>query len=266
MFNNKQGYVANLPSSIQPFYIDELRSEPTGEMVREEYEYYDEDGNLQIGTHLVPEYHDVNYTVEKPRWDLKEWRYVELAKTYEAKKHGIYKACEAEEWQYHDKFVEWYFRPEPVRARNEDGTLIGDNPETPENEAWENGFTPEMYDAQLEPVNNATNPEPKIRELDIEMAKVQRDTGQYAPITVDGNTYDADSVSYKKMNGSLGSWETLVNDAELIAAGAVVDSKLVWVLEDDSKVAITKVQLQSVVDAIAIRTAILQAQYSEVKG
>jgi len=34
-------------------------------------------------------------------------------------------------------------RPDPVRARNEDGTLKGDDPTTPEtNEAWESGVAP----------------------------------------------------------------------------------------------------------------------------
>jgi len=39
-------------------------------------------------------------------------------------------------------------RPDPVRARNEDGTLKGDDPTTPEtNEAWEGGVAPKKEKA-----------------------------------------------------------------------------------------------------------------------
>lgn len=272
MFNNEIGKVEDLPIQIQPFYIDEVRSEPLldkdGEQVMKEepYEYIDENGDTQTGTRPIPAFHNVNYTVEKPRWDLKSWDYVEQARNYKAKKHGILKACESEQWQYHDEFVEWYFRPEPVRARDEFGEYIPDDPDTEVDESWVDGFTPEMYEAQLEPIDNSTDPAVKIHELDIAEAKMERDVGQYAPITVGVNTYDADIVSYKKMTGSIGSWDTLVNDAALIEAGAVLDGKLIWVLEDDSMVPLTKVELQEVIDAIAVRTAILQAQYSAVKG
>ena len=237
MFNNELGYVIDLPEQIQPFYNDELRSEPLldeeGEQVMQEkeYEYMDENGDTHIGTRLVPEYHDVNYTTEKTRWDLKSWDYVEKAKNYEAKINGIYKACEAEQWAYHDEYVEWYFRPEPKRAQDENGQFIGDDPETPENEAWENGFTPEMYAAQLEPVNNATEPEPVIAELHQELAIKTRYEAIYDVLLITKGLIDIGAGK----DGVLGI-DNLKDTLAAVSLGMDTTNGVDWIMADNTVV------------------------------
>ena len=242
MFNKTQGYVKDLPIVIQPFYVDELRSEPTGEQIKETYIGFDEDGNPVEMIRMVDEYVDINYVVEKPRYDLKSWDYVEKALNYEAKINGIYKACEAEQWAYNDEYVEWYFRPEPVRARNEDGTLIGDNPETPENEAWENGFTPEMYDAQLEPVNTATDPTPVIAELHQELAIQTRYDAIYDVLLIGKGLIDIGAGK----DGVLGI-DNLKDTLAAISLGMDTTNGVQWIMADNTVVVL---EVQDIEEAV----------------
>ena len=229
MFNETQGYVKDLPIVMQPFYDDVLRSEPTGEKIKETYIGYDEDGNEVEMVRMVDEYIDVNYTVEKPRYDLKSWDYVAKAQNYEAKINGIYKACEAEQWAYHDEYVEWYFRPEPKRAQDENGQFIGDDPETPENEAWENGFTPEMYDAQLEPVNGATEPEPVIAELHQELAIQTRYDAIYDVLLITKGLIDIGAGK----DGVLGI-ENLKDTLAAVSLGVDASKGVQWIMADNT--------------------------------
>ncbi|AUR97361.1 protein of unknown function DUF4376 [Vibrio phage 1.238.B._10N.261.52.F10] len=259
MFKETQGYVKDLPEVMQPFYLDELRSEPllddNGEQVlqEEEYEYLDENGDTQTGVRMVPVFHDVNYVVEKPRYDLKSWDYVEKAKNYDAKMYGIHKACEAEQWAYHDEYVEWYFRPEPKRAQDENGQFIGDDPETPENEAWENGFTPEMYAAQPEPINTSTEPEPIIEELHQELAKQTRDEAVKENISMFGGEWqvrDKDMINV----------QDAIDEAEFL--GLPPEATEPWILADNSIRPTTALELKQIKSARAQHKSSVFAAYA----
>lgn len=50
-----------IPEPIRNYYEEVYESELTGEMIEEPYTYEDDEGSMQTGTKLVPEYHDVLY-------------------------------------------------------------------------------------------------------------------------------------------------------------------------------------------------------------
>ncbi|AUR87159.1 hypothetical protein HYP58_gp13 [Vibrio phage 1.097.O._10N.286.49.B3] len=254
MFNETQGYVKDLPVVMQPFYQDELRREPTGEQIEETYIGFDADGNKVELVRMVDEYVDVNYVVEKPRYDLKSWDYVEKAQNYEAKINGIYKACEAEQWAYHDEYVEWYFRPEPKRAQDENGQFIGDDPETPENEAWENGFTPEMYDAQPEPIDTSTKPEPVIEELHQELAIQTRYDAIYDVLLISKGLIDI-GIGKDGVKGITNLTDTL----DAIALGMDSSEGVMWIMADNVA---TLLQLEDIEEAVVKFNARKQAVFT----
>ena len=99
-----------VPVEIREFYEEVVVSEPTGETVWEDYDYTDIDGTERVGQRLVDEYADVTYIKELPRHDLKSWDDVSRVKAKGRVKtvpHFITKACEADNWTSHDKYVKW---------------------------------------------------------------------------------------------------------------------------------------------------------------
>jgi len=179
--NMKFETIESVPECLLPFYITEIRTELTGNKIPEQYESTDEQGGISLLTRMVDEYTDNTYVMENVRHDLKSWEQVMSARTYTHKVHCINKACEAEQWKFHDKYITWLgdVPREPEQARNENGTFVADNPDTNINEHWVKGYTPELHEAALitysneEPVNLSNNPLVKIAELDNELAQAQ---------------------------------------------------------------------------------------------
>jgi len=252
MFNNEKGYVIDLPEPIQPFYVDELSSEPlldeNGEpvMKEEEYEYIDEEGNLVIGTRLVPEYHDVNYTVEKPRNDLKGWDFWKLAKKYEVKIYGIEKACEAEQWQFHDSYIDW-LKEEPQEddekylLQDEEGNFLYSFEE--DHSQW----------LTKEPVNEATDPATVIAPFHEELAKVERDETISSNILVHEVYWQVDKAGRDNMQNTID--HALRNQLP-------VETQCNWILADNSIIETTYPELQAVLDAYTVRMGDIFNAYS----
>ena len=119
MFDNTIGLVSSLPTAIQSFYSNEVRSEATGLQVSEPYDYIDENGDTQSSTRLVDEYADVTYIVENPRYDLKSWSSVDAVITHSKGNNDSFidycigKANESDSWVYHDEYIT-YLGTEPL--------------------------------------------------------------------------------------------------------------------------------------------------------
>lgn len=257
MFDNTQGTLESVPAILRDFYQIELRSELTGNQVEEEYTYLDENNDTQTGTRLVDEYHDVSYIVMKLRHDLKSWNFVEKVSNTnpEFKAYCIEKASEAEYWQFHDRYLEWLTQePNPddekyLELDADDNPICDYNAES---EQWQS----------LEPAYTATDTSVYL----MQVAKSARDTGRYAPIAVDGLTYDATQEAYDNLQGMVSSWEIMIADQTLIDAGLVVDGQMYWTLADNSNTLVTKETLQAVVTAIRVRAGLLHAQYQSDKS
>ena len=58
--------------------------------------------------------------------------------SYNAKLRGKYAAI----WDVYDDALDVFLPPVAIRARDEQGRFIGDDPDTPENEAWVGGIAP----------------------------------------------------------------------------------------------------------------------------
>ena len=134
MFDNTVGLVSGLPLTIQEFYLDEARSEPTGETIEEDYIYTDEEGEEQIGSRLVDEYEDVNYIVKKATGEIKAQadldRVVALGKPQfvidkftECVNNGI-------AWGFHDEYIQYltdmeeWSSWEPIQEFDEEGEAL----------------------------------------------------------------------------------------------------------------------------------------------
>ena len=266
--------IEDVPEAIAEFYTEEIRNEPTGEMVREEYEYIDEDGEKQTGTRLVPEMVDNVYVVkhvvsQSVSWD-KVAQIIDLHKGTKDAVVGAFidLAIMTDSWAFHDEYLEWYMaKPDaPERARDDEGQFIPDDPDTPENEAWVGGKThAELLEAwqNIEPIRIFSDANKKYAVA--RNAKYRRDVGRYAPITVDGLTYDADETAYANIQGSVNNWDTLVNDETLLAKGLVRDGTMLWTLADDSHTFVTKDQLEAVLSSLTLRAALLHVEYTESK-
>lgn len=258
--------IEDVPVELTDFYYEDIRSEPTGEMVPEEFIYTDENGDEQTGSRQVPEYADVAYVVQKKRPQSVSWVKVDaIIAKHQGKRDALIAkfvtlAEQTDDWSFHDKFIYW-LEDEPVDDEEclaymelVDGELFY-NPQLflDAHAAW-NANRP------VKPVTTAA------KQADITNAKFKRDSGQYAEITVDGKTFDCDAISYEKMKGTLASWTTLIGDSTLIELGMVVDGKLGWTLADNTVAFLDQTELQAVVDAIAVRAALLQAQYVAAKA
>lgn len=152
MFDNTVGSLDSLPVEIQEFYQEEVRTEPTGYKVSEEYTYTDDEGTEQTATRHVPETTEVTYLVRVPVNDLKSWSEVDtLITKHKGKRdhlieYAVQKAQENDLDQFHDNYLSW-LNSEPAEAermRDEDGTYASDDPETEYAEHYVDGITPEI--------------------------------------------------------------------------------------------------------------------------
>lgn len=211
----------------------------------------------------------------KPVGERRTWAEVEevinQGKPAEVIEKFITCALEVERQAFFNEYIQWFAHSVVIdewaasveQARDEDGQFISDNPETPEDEAWVGGKSPETILATKlpEPVPNYTDP----TVYRVKHVKRLRDTGRYDVIEVAGRVYDADPQSYMNLTGTLESWTRLVADQSLIDAGIVKDGKMLWTLQDNSNVFLSKTQLQLVVDSIRVRAGVLHAQYQAAK-
>jgi hypothetical protein len=148
MFDNTVGNISSLPVEIQEYYLEEVRQEPTGNMVEEEYVFKNEQGEDVVGVRSTLETTNVTYIVQVPKGEIqynvetlmKRGKDVSLIQKFLGMENeGIH-------WKFHDDYLTWLEEEpsEAVRARNEDGTFVADDPETIEEEQWVGGITPEM--------------------------------------------------------------------------------------------------------------------------
>lgn len=246
--------ITEVPTAIAEFYVEEVRSEPTGNNIEEPYEYIDDNGDTQTSIRLVPEYADVTYVVLLPFGETKSWddvsRVVSLGKPRSVIDTFIECAINNDRKTYHDAYVAWMVECDEVLEYN--------NSRVPDEE----GIIPPSRKFPLEPIYAPTDADKYL----LEVAKGDRDTGRYAPITVDGLTYDATQEAYDNLQGMVNSWETMIADQALIDAGLVVDGQMYWTLADNSNVLVTKEMLAAVVNAIRLRAGLLHAQYQFEKS
>ena len=240
MFHNTVGELSALPVAIQGYYQEEVRSEPlldeNGEQVTVtetyEYEAYDNDGNLitQEGLRVVPQYHDVTYIVEKPRYDLKSWDDVERAGNHNHKLYCIQKACESEQWEFHDSYIEWLeSEPEYTSWEDEEGVQV-DNQEAID--AWQ----------ASEPVNTSTEPGPKIAELNAAEAINTRFNAVYEPLDTVHGFIDVG----RGKDGILG----MDNIKDAVAAhgsGLTEVESVAWIMSDNSVATLTIEDLNQII-------------------
>ena len=90
-------------------------------------------------------------------------------------------------------------------------------------------------------------------------AKRDREQGRFAPVTVAGQTFDADARSQELIEGAVRKFAVL--DQALRG-----DGSLDWTLADNTVVPVTLEGLTAVEDALAIRDAELHYQLQAVKG
>ncbi|CAH0531835.1 hypothetical protein CTH30272_04083 [Allocatenococcus thiocycli] len=246
--------ISDVPAAIAEFYKEEIRNEPTGNMIDEEYTYIDENEVEQTGTRSVPEYADVTYVVQVELGETKGWgdveRVISLNRPQTVIEKFVSLAVTGDKVQFRDAYLEWMDGCAKVDEYN--ASLVAD----------EEGNMPESRVYSDEPTYIATDTGVYLTQV----AKGERDTGRYAPITVDGLTYDATQEAYDNLQGMVNSWEIMIADQALIDAGLVVDGQMYWTLADNSNVPVTKEMLAAVVNAIRLRAGLLHAQYQFEKS
>lgn len=265
MFNNTQNVVTNLPVEIQPFYQDEYRSElivdENGEpvLVEESNTYLDEDGTERSVSRNVMQYEPVAYVVMTSRPQHVTWEKVNqvidkhAGARNEVVESFIELAAQTERWAFHDLFLTYLVEYERVDEYNNTEQL---DPllKTPiEFEPREYPVKPIFVESGNAAAARVTN------------AKYKRDVGRYAPITVDGLTFDADEKAYENITGTISNWESLLNDSQLIERGLVSDDKMIWTLHDNTQVSVDKSQLERVASALSVRAALLHVEYVQQK-
>lgn len=246
--------IEQVPAPIAEYYTTEVVSEPTGNMIEEEYTYLDDDNVEQTGTRQVPEYADVTYVVLIDFGETKSWtdvsRVVSLRKPKDVIDTFIACAIAGDKKAFHDAYIAWLDECVEVDAYNT--SRVED----------EEGMLSPIRPYPQEPVYVATDAEQYL----LKAAKDDRDMGRYAPITVDGLTYDATQEAYDNLQGVVSSWEIMIADQTLIDAGMVVDGEMYWTLADNSNALVTKAMLETVVTAIRVRAGLLHAQYQAEKS
>lgn len=173
-------------------------------------------------------------------------------------------------WDWFDKYIEWLnLEPkQPVRARDEDGQFISDDEETEDNEAWDAGYTPELYNSlieswqSLEPIRNDKTADQLLIELG--HLKVKRDISRYLPIEVEGLVFDADKESYDNILGTIDSWDALSKSPE--TQDMFVNGDIVWTLANNENVVVSKGTLTKVLTAIRVRAGALHVSYTASRG
>lgn len=240
--------ISDVPAVLAEFYVEDVRSEPTGNMIDEEYTYIDENEVEQTGTRSVPEYADVTYVVQVELGETKSWddveRVIALSKPQAVVERFVELAVNGDKVRFRDSYLEWMEECAEVDEYN--ASLV-------------DGQVAREY--SVEPTYTATDTSVYL----MQVAKSARDTGRYAPITVDGLTYDATQEAYDNLQGVVNSWEVMIADQVLIDAGMVVDGQMYWTLADNSNVLVTKAMLEAVVTAIRVRAGLLHAQYQADK-
>lgn len=251
--------IADVPAPLATFYDEEVRHEPLLEngvpvLTDEEYEYKDEQGNTQTGTRQVPVFVDVAYVVQRTPGERKSWADVERV-AQQGKPQNVIDtfiecAHENDRWLFHDEYLNWLFNCNEINAQNA-------------------AREPDEHTGELPPALELPS-EPVFVEQDAQLylvtaAKQARDDGRYAPITVDGHTYDANLQSYENITGTVTDWDILVNDQQLIDCGLIVDGQMKWTLANNTEILVTKADLEQVVSAIRTRSALLHREYQLVK-
>ncbi|NNN44718.1 MULTISPECIES: DUF4376 domain-containing protein [unclassified Vibrio] len=249
MFNDTRGVLADLPAPIQTFYKEEVRQEPTGNKIPESYTYFDEEGVERTGERLVNEYESIIYLVEKSRHDLKTWGFVEQVKlrnNYDFTRYCIEKACEAEEWLFHDDYLEW-LNKEP--KKEDEKYLVEDK----EGELVYNYEDDLATWKSLEPVNNATKVNDVLVNWHQELAKITREQLTESPIVVNGFTWQVDKIARDNINECIAYADRNNLDNYSVS----------WILADNSVKETNLAELKAVIDAYTERLGYVVNKYAE---
>lgn len=134
---------------VSEFYTTEVRNEPTGNQVEEQYTYVDEAGDEQQGVKLVDEYIDNTYVVEvvKPAFEsLSRLSMIVDKNSLNASKRPFINTAtqaylDSLQWAWFESYKEWLeLEPvEPEKAKDEDGKFIADDEATETNEHYIGG-------------------------------------------------------------------------------------------------------------------------------
>lgn len=246
--------ISDVPEAILTFYIEETRTEPTGNLVEETFEYQDENGVTQTGTRLVPEYHDVTSVAALPRHDLKSWEdLLRINRLHGQTKvdflqYVFNKAEEADGWTFHDTYLAWYERYD---------ALFNTYPErVPGTEdEWVDGLSPDVKTQRLqelreqEPVRQA-NPD-KDRVL-LAMAKESRQQIVESDIEVNGHLWQVRPQDRDNMKAMIDAGER----------NGLTDDSVAWILENNDLHETTIAELKAVLDAYAFRMNNVFMQYA----
>jgi hypothetical protein len=256
--------INDVPAAISEFYVERIESEQvfdeSGEPVlaEETYTYMDEEGVEQTGTKQVPTYEDVAYVDLVQRGQSVSWDKVDsIIAKHQGKKPTVVDkfislAQSTDKWSFHDSYLEWMEACAEIELYNATEQLDEEG----------NPITFEPRELPSEPVFIAHD----VKPLQVADAKIVRDSGRYAPIEVEGMSFDVDEKAYENIKGAITSWDILVQDLTLTDIGLVDGSQMLWTLSDNTTAWVTKELLETVVGAVSVRAGLLQAQYMEVKA
>jgi hypothetical protein len=251
MFN----VINDVPEAIKSFYVEDTRSEQQYDdegnpiMTHEQYEYEDEEGNTQTGIREVPLFVDVTYVVELPRNDLKSWADVERVKLKGRIKvitHFINKACENDDWIFHDKYIAW-FNLAPDMDDDKYSLLDEDN-QPVYSYADDHGLWLEG-----EPTRIPSDPLYYIAAYNAENAKAVRDNKILSNIEVNGLVWQVADKDRNNINEALAySGRQGLPDTETRG----------WILADNSVHMATLGELKEVMDTYTDRMSATYTSYS----
>ncbi|WP_273860673.1 DUF4376 domain-containing protein [Photobacterium sp. GSS17] len=246
--------IEDVPEPLKGFYQVVTTREPTGNMVEAPFEYEDENGVLQTGTRLEPEFMVVAEVKALPRHDLKTWEDLLRINRLHGQSKGDFlqyvfnKAEEADGWTFHDTYLAWYERYD---------ALFNTYPErVPGTEdEWVDGLSPDVKTQRLqelrdqEPVRQV-NPE-KDRVL-LAMAKESRQQIVESDIEVNGHLWQVRPQDRDNMKAMIDAGER----------NGMTDDSVAWILENNDLHETTIAELKAVLDAYAFRMNNVFMQYA----
>lgn len=245
--------IEQVPTPIAEFYETETVWVKTGNKVPKVIDQVDENGDPVQYEIMVDEYESYEKPVLKSFGETKSWgdveRVIEAGKPEAVIDKFIELAENGDKKNFHDTYLLYLEEWDAVQEHNMNLTVD------------ENGVMGSPKEFPAEPTYTATN----AQTFRVKLAKKARDDGRHSPITVDGMSFDTDSESYANMLGTITSWDHLMTHPILLEKGAVTGTHIIWTLEDNSNVPVTKETLQKVVNEIHLRAGLLHINYQIAK-
>lgn len=156
MFDNTVGTLKDVPVAIQGYYKEDVRSEPTGNIIQQEYKYNDENGEEQTGYRDVAEMHDVTYIVLKSLGETQSnvSTVMKLGKPKSIIDQFVGFDNNAIDKQYHSDFLDW-LKAEPLQ--DDDEFYVYENIEIDDTKIYSQDLFNEAHQSWqgIEPVKQA---------------------------------------------------------------------------------------------------------------